>query len=74
MHKSLLAIPLFVSTQAMAHVGDHTSFDYASLIAHLSEPDHLAMISLAVIAGFYTIRRYRARAAGKAQDHESRGS
>ena len=30
---------------AFAHVGDHTGFDLAALLTHLSEPDHLALIA-----------------------------
>jgi hydrogenase/urease accessory protein HupE len=51
MKKILIATATLVSTAgvAMAHPGDH-EFSFLSSVAHiLSEPDHLAMIAVAVI-------------------------
>jgi hypothetical protein len=72
MQNMLIVILSLFSTRAFAHTGDHTSFNYVALIAHLSEPDHLAMIGLAAAAGFFAFRRYRVRAISKVQNHEPR--
>ncbi|HEV7384160.1 MAG TPA: HupE/UreJ family protein [Phenylobacterium sp.] len=58
------AFALFAPTLALAHPGDHSAMGFAQGLHHLvSEPDHLAMAALAVVAvgGWGLLRARRAR-------------
>jgi hydrogenase/urease accessory protein HupE len=51
---------IFLSTSpAFAHVGDHAHFDWAGIIAHLVEPDHLFFAAVTIITGFLAFRAGR---------------
>jgi hypothetical protein len=57
-----LSYALFItllSSRAFAHVGDHALFDWAGLIAHLLEPDHLFFAGVTVLTGFLAYRAGR---------------
>jgi hypothetical protein len=50
---------LFLPAPAFAHVGDHSGFDVASLLAHVFETDHIVFALLAVLMGVLAYRAGR---------------
>jgi hypothetical protein len=58
---STLAVTSLSATDALAN-GNHSGDAFRVLIHMLSEPDHLAMLSVVVIAAFVAIRKLRSRA------------
>jgi hydrogenase/urease accessory protein HupE len=59
MQKTLIISLALLPGSARAHIGDHTHIELTGLLTHLSEPDHLIIIGVAVIAGLFAVRRYR---------------
>jgi hydrogenase/urease accessory protein HupE len=61
------AAPLLASGAALAHPGHgsaHALEFFAGLLHLLTEPDHLAMLGVAVAAAVVAVRRVRARRQG----------
>lgn len=54
-----------------AHAGDHAHFDWAGLLAHLVEPDHLFFAAVAIIASVLAYRAGR-RAEARVQARKDR--
>ena len=67
---TLASLALALPTAAHAHVGDHHGLSWREALAHLLEPDHLAIAALAVIVGVMAWRWRRAALAR--QRHASR--
>jgi hypothetical protein len=64
-YKALIAFILMTSPAA-AHQGDHSGFDFASLVLHVLEPDHVVFAAIAVLTGILAYRAgKRAGAAGQ---------
>ncbi|MGL5446453.1 MAG: hypothetical protein ACRDBL_04000, partial [Rhabdaerophilum sp.] len=60
MNRMVLLVPMiWLASPAFAHVGDHARFDFASLLAHLFEPDHLFFAGLTIVVGFLAFRAGR---------------
>ncbi len=61
------AAPLLASGSVLAHPGDssaHAMAFFEGLVHLLTEPDHLAMLGVAVATAVYVVRRVRARRQG----------
>ncbi|KAF0226633.1 MAG: hypothetical protein FD175_3000 [Beijerinckiaceae bacterium] len=62
---SMLPLP------ALAHQGDHTGFDWAGLLAHVFETDHMVFAAIAVVTGILCFRAgRRAEAKAMAKRHQ----
>jgi hypothetical protein len=76
MKKAAFCLFLILPFQAQAHVGDHAHFDWAGMLAHLFELDHLffaAVTILASVLAFRAGRRADARVhVRKDRDHDPR--
>ena len=48
-----------MASPAFAHPGDHVFSMLGSLVHLLTEPDHLAMMAVAAVVGFFIYRRAR---------------
>lgn len=72
-----LALPAIVSgtifgaAPALAHPGDHAHFGFWDTLAHLTEPDHLALAALGGLVGYIAYRALR-RDAASAHTREDR--
>lgn len=67
-HKTIALLPLLFSPLAHAHPGEHHG-NLLDAVAHLlTEPDHLVMAAIAVLAGIAGARFYRRRSQARAQD------
>lgn len=58
-----------LATPAFAHQGDHTHFDWAGLLAHVFEADHIVFAIIAVLTGVFA---YRAGRRAEARAHIKR--
>ena len=67
-YKVLAAFALMTSP-ALAHQGDHSGFDFTSLVLHVLEPDHVIFAAIAVLTG---ILAYRAGRSAEAKAHARR--
>lgn len=71
--RNLAFLPLFfLTTPALAHQGDHTGFDWAGLLAHVFETDHMVFAAIAVVTGILCFRAGR-RAEAKAISKRHQG-
>lgn len=50
---------VLLTNSALAHQGDHTGFDWAGLIAHVFEADHIVFAAIAVLTGILAFRAGR---------------
>ena len=60
---------LMLALPALAHQGDHTGFDWAGLVAHVFEADHIVFAAIAVLTGILAFRAGR-RAEARAQSRK----
>lgn len=76
MNRLVLLFSIVFAFPAFAHQGDHTHFDWAGLLAHVFEPDHVIFAGIAVVAALIAYRagrRAEARAiARKETGHDPR--
>ena len=67
-HKTFALLPLLFSPLAYAHPGGHPG-NLLDVVAHLlTEPDHLGMAAIAVLAGIAGARFFRRRSQVRVQD------
>ena len=67
-HKTFALLPLLFSHLAYAHPGGHPG-NLLDAVAHLlTEPDHLGMAAIAVLAGIAGARFFRRRSQARMQD------
>lgn len=65
------AAPLLATGSALAHPGDSSAHAMAfleGLVHLLTEPDHLAMLGVAVATAVFVVRRVRAQRRGQRQE------
>jgi MYXO-CTERM domain-containing protein len=55
-------LALLAPTAAAAHPGDHALMSWSQFASHLAEPDHLALLGLAVLVAVAVVRYARRRA------------
>lgn len=61
--KKLSLLLAFVPSMALAHPGEHSGLVFGRSLVHLlTEPDHLAIIAVVVIAGVVLRRIWKGRA------------
>lgn len=65
---SFAILPLLFSPLAHAHPGEHHGYLMDGIVHLLTEPDHLAVAAVAVLAGFAGARFFRRRSQARTQD------
>jgi hydrogenase/urease accessory protein HupE len=65
---SFAILPLLFSPLAHAHPGAHHGNLLDGIVHLLTEPDHLAMAAVAVLAGIAGARFFRRRSEARSQD------
>lgn len=59
MRIAVFALSILLAVPAFAHQGDHTGYDFAALIAHVFETDHIVFTAIAVLTGIFAYRAGR---------------
>lgn len=59
MKKIVLSLAMMIPFPALAHQGDHAHFDWAGLISHVFETDHIVFAAIAVATGILAFRAGR---------------
>jgi hydrogenase/urease accessory protein HupE len=66
-HTLFAMLPLLFSPVAHAHPGEHHGTLLDAIVHLLTEPDHLAMAAIAVLAGVVGARLHRRHSQARAQ-------